>query len=115
MGNVKRNLGASFDAPELDLKGDYIASDKDTLTLRYIHTRFTAPFDVFNFGGQLPGFDTDQDGTSQNAGIVETHIFSPHVVNEFRASYGRIGFAFGLPASTLANPLYNTPALPSAA
>jgi hypothetical protein len=111
MGSVKRNLGADDNAPELDLKGDYIPSDKDTLTLRFIRTRFTAPYDVFNFTGQLPGFDSDQDGTSYNTGIVETHVFSPNVVNEVRLSYGRIGFAFGLPASTLANPLYNQPAV----
>lgn len=111
MGNVQRNLGADDNAPEIDLKGDYIASDKDTLTLRFIRTRFTAPFDVFNFTGQLPGFDSDQDGTSYNTGIVETHVFSPNIVNEARLSYSRIGFAFGLPASTLANPLYNQPAV----
>jgi hypothetical protein len=111
MGLVRRNLGADDNAPELDLKGDYIISEKDTLNLRFIRTRFTAPFDVFNFTGQLPGFDSDQDGTSYNTGFVETHVFSPKVVNEFRLSYGRIGFEFGLPASTLANPLYNQPSV----
>jgi hypothetical protein len=111
MGTVERNLGADDDAPEIDLKGDYIASSKDTLSLRFIRNRFIAPYDVFNFTGQLPGFDSDQDGTSYNSGIVETHVFSPTVVNEARLSYSRIGFAFGLPASTLANPLYNQPAL----
>jgi hypothetical protein len=111
MGLVKRSLGADDNAPELDLKGDYIFSAKDTLNLRFIRTKFDAPYDVFNFTGQLPGFDSDQDGTSYNAGIVETHVFNPKVVNEFRLSYGRIGFAFGLPASTLANPLYNQPAV----
>ena len=111
MGYAQRNLGADSNSPELDLKGDYIFSDKDTLNLRFIRTRFTAPYDTFNFTGQLPGFDSDQDGTSYNTGIVETHVFNPKVVNEFRLSYGRIGFAFGLPASTIANPLYNQPAV----
>ncbi len=109
VGLIKRNLGADSNSPELDLKGDYNISEKDALNLRLIRTRFTAPYDVFNFTGQLPGFDTDQDGTSYNTGIVETHIFNPNVVNEFRLSYGRIGFSFGLPASTLANPLFGTP------
>jgi hypothetical protein len=110
-GLVTRNLGADDNAPELDLKGDYVFNEKDTLNLRLIRTRFIAPFDVFNFTSQLPGFDSDQDGTSYNAGIVETHVFNPKLVNEFRLSYGRIGFSFGLPASTLANPLYNQPAV----
>ncbi|WP_348263567.1 carboxypeptidase regulatory-like domain-containing protein [Telmatobacter sp. DSM 110680] len=111
MGTVERNLGADDNAPEIDLKGDYIMSDKDTLNLRFIRTRFTAPYDVFNFTGQLPGFDSDQDGTSYNTGLVESHVFNPHVVNEARLSYSRIGFSFGLPGSTLANPLYNQPAV----
>jgi hypothetical protein len=111
LGYAQRSLGFDTTSPELDLKGDYVFSAKDTLNLRYIRTRYTAPFDVANFPGQLPGFDTDQDGTSHNAGIVEVHVFNPKVVNEFRLSYGRIGFSFGLPGSTLANPLYNQPAV----
>jgi len=111
MGIAQRNLGADDDAPEIDLKGDYVFNEKDTLNLRFIRTRFTAPYDVFNFPGQLPGFDTDQDGTSYNTGIVETHVFSPKVVNEARLSYGRIGFSFGLPGTTTSNPLYNKPAV----
>lgn len=99
-GQVLRNLPAMYNSPELDLKGDYIASQKDTVTLRYIRTHFSAPFDVWNFTSLFPGFDTNQDGISQNAGIVETHVFSPNVVNEVRLSYGRIGFAFGLNPDT---------------
>jgi hypothetical protein len=111
MGTVQRNLGANDNAPEVDLKGQYIAGTKDTLNLRYIRNSFLAPFDVFNFTGQLPGFDSDQDGSSNNAGIDESHVFGPNVVNELRLSYGRIGFAFGLPGSTTSNPLYNKPSV----
>ena len=109
IGSVQRRLGADTNSPELDLKGDYLISATDTLTMRYIRTSFLAPFDVFNFNEQLPGFDTDQDGAAHNAGIVETHIFTPNLLNEFRLSYGRIGFTFGLPASTTSNPLFGTP------
>ncbi len=109
IGSVQRRLGANTNSPELDLTGDYLISAKDTLGLHYIRSSFLAPYDVFNFNGQLPGFDTDQDGTAHNAGIVETHIFNPSLLNEFRLSYGRIGFTFGLPASTTSNPLFGTP------
>lgn len=111
MGTVQRNLGANYDSPELELKSDYIINDKDTLTLRMIRNSFTAPYDVWNAPGQLPGFDSNQGGVAYNNGIVETHVFSPEVVNEIRMSYGRIGFTFGLPASTTSNPLYNQPAV----
>jgi Carboxypeptidase regulatory-like domain len=111
MGLVRRNLGADTNAPEVDLKGDILLSQKDTLSLRYIRNSFLAPVDVFNNPSQLPGFDSDQNGVSYNAGIVETHTFSPNVVNEFRASFGHIGFIFALPAATTSNPLYNQPAV----
>jgi Carboxypeptidase regulatory-like domain/TonB-dependent Receptor Plug Domain len=109
VGYVKRNLPAQDNAPELDLKGDYIASSRDTIGLRYIRSSFTAPYDIWNAPGQLPGFDSDQEGVSHNAGITETHTFSANLLNEARVSYGRIGFTFGLPSSTTSNPLYNQP------
>ena len=111
VGTVQRYLGSNDDSPELDLTGDYLASQKDTLRLHLIRTHIIVPLDTFSFPGQLPGFDTDQDGTSYNAGIAETHVFSSRLLNEARISYGRIGITFGLPASTLANPLYNQPAV----
>ncbi len=109
VGTVQRNLGAASNAPEMDLTGDYIASKKDTLRLHLIRSSYSTPYDVGNSPAQLPGFDTDQNGVSYNSGIVETHVFSPKLVNEVRLSYGRIGFLFGLPASTTSNPLYNQP------
>jgi len=109
IGTVQRALGADTDSPEMDLTGDYIMNKKDTLRLHLIRTSFLAPYDVFNFNGQLPGFDTDQNGVSYNSGIVETHVFNPKVVNDVRLSYGRIGFLFGLPASTTSNPLFGKP------
>lgn len=109
VGLVRRNIGASTNSPEIDLKGDYIIGPKDTLSLHMIRNSFVAPIDVFNSPAQLPGFDSDQSGISYNSGIVETHVFSPKIVNDFRVSYGRIGFTFGLPGATLANPLYTAP------
>ncbi|HEY1159686.1 MAG TPA: carboxypeptidase regulatory-like domain-containing protein, partial [Terracidiphilus sp.] len=109
IGYTQRRLGDLSNSPELDLKGDYIPGSKDTVSLRYIRTTYLTPYDTGNFPGQLPGFDTDQNGASHNAGIVETHIFNPNLLNEFRVSYGRIGFIFGLPSSTTSDSLFGTP------
>ena len=109
VGTIQRNLGAASNAPELDLTGDYLVTKKDTLRLHLLRASFQAPVDVWNSPGQLPGFDSDQNGVSYNAGIAETHVFNPHLVNDLRMSYGRIGFLFDLPASTTSNPLYNQP------
>jgi hypothetical protein len=111
IGSAIRSVGTPSNSPELDLKGDYLPGTKDTLSLRYIRTSFETPVDFSNNPNQLPGFDTDQNGTAHNAGIVETHTFNSALLNEFRASFGRIGFIFGLPSSTTSNPLFGLPIL----
>ena len=59
------------------------------------------------FANNLPGFDSEQSGVWQNAGIAYTHIFSPTLLNELRISYGRMGLSFlprpdNVPADSMA-------------
>jgi hypothetical protein len=105
VGGIQRSIGANSDAPEFLAKGDYLVTQNDTISLRYVKSNYTAPFDTGNFPDQLPGFDTTQYGASHNAGITYTHIFTPSLLNEFRMSYGRIGFTFDFRPETYANPL----------
>ncbi len=96
-----------YNSPEFDATGDYNISRNDMLHLRYIRTSFNTPYDFFHFPNNLPGFDTEQDGAWQNAGITYSHIFSPALLNEVRISYGRMGLSFlprpdNVPASTTA-------------
>jgi hypothetical protein len=100
----QRSLPNDSNSTELDLKGDYTVSQQDSLGLRLIRSYSIFPFDP-NFPGELPGFDAQQDGVSYNAGVTETHVFSPNVLNELRLSYGRIGFNFDLQPATYANAL----------
>jgi Carboxypeptidase regulatory-like domain len=83
-----------FNQPEFDAKGDYIITRNDTLNMRYIRSSFSTPYDFFHFPNNLPGFDSDQSGVWQNAGLTYTHIFSPTLLNEVRISYGRMGLSF---------------------
>ena len=101
----RTGIAANSDAPEYDLKGDYLITKNDTLNLRYIHNKYSTPYDLGNFPDRLPGFDTNQDGAAHNAGLTYTKVFTPTIVNELRASYGRIGFTFALRPDTLSNPL----------
>src|SRR5205807_153257 len=94
---------------------DWNASSSDVVTARYIRDDFSLTPDFFNFPGSLPPYDSQQGGPSQNAGITYIRTFSPHVVNEFRFSYGRIGFTFGPTAATAANPLFSSPLVSLAA
>ncbi|HEX7287416.1 MAG TPA: TonB-dependent receptor [Candidatus Angelobacter sp.] len=92
-------------------KGDWLATSNDSLTLRYVLDRNVLTPDFFNFPNLLPCCDTQQGGSAHNAGIAYTHTFSPKVINEFRMSYGRIGFTFGPTPASLANVAANGPTI----
>ncbi|HET6841486.1 MAG TPA: carboxypeptidase regulatory-like domain-containing protein [Candidatus Angelobacter sp.] len=108
IGTFQRIGGQPSNDSQLVIKGDYLPSSKDTLALRYTYdTQNISPLSLNN----LPGFDTQESGPSHNAGITETHLFSPRVVNELRLSFSRISFAFTDQAQTLANPLAIGPSI----
>jgi hypothetical protein len=109
VGPFQRSVGEPADDGQYLLKSDWSPTSNDTVSLRYVFDRTQLSPDFFNLPNQLAGFDTLQGGSGHNAGLNYTHIFSPHVVNEFRASYGRIGFSFAQTPQTLANPLAQLP------
>jgi Carboxypeptidase regulatory-like domain len=107
VGPYRRNLNNATDSSELDIKSDYILSSQDRLQVHYVRAPSLEPYNTT--AALLPGFDTETEGTSYNAGIVETHIFTTNLLNEFRFSYGRIGDVFDLRPETYANPLGTAP------
>lgn len=104
-GGVQRVIGRASNSSELDLKSDWQVTSADKVQFRLIRSYSLIPYDTSNFPSQLPGFDTNQGGPAYNAGIVHTHIFSSHLLNELRLSYGRIFFTFDLRPDTYSNPL----------
>src|SRR5271169_3220469 len=67
---------------------DHSFGKNDKITGRYEYDRFTkAP--VFNALELVAYTDATFSIVAQNALIHETHIFSPSIVNDFRASYSR--------------------------
>ena len=109
-GRVQRSgVGEPSNDTQYVVKGDWLPTSNDTLTLRYVLDRSDLTPDFFNFPNLLPCCDTQQGGSAHNAGIAYTHSFSAKVLNEFRMSYGRIGFTFGPTPETLANPVANGP------
>jgi len=84
---------------------DFIPSQKDTFAVRYLHDRSNFnPYLPLNTSG-LPGFDAEVGGPAEVAQGSWTHVFSPHVLNELRASETRVSFLFQPTPETLANPL----------
>jgi outer membrane receptor protein involved in Fe transport len=88
---------------------DYKPWEKDSFTARYIHDRGSLNPDFFNNAGALVGFDTLQGGPSELGEGVWTHIFTSHLLNEFRVAETRLSFEFAPTPQTLANPLNSLP------
>jgi hypothetical protein len=92
-------------------KVDFNLTTNDTFAFRYLHTRNLLTPDFFNFPASLPGLDTNQGGPSEQFGATYTHVFTPNLLNEFRASETRIDFRFNITPQALANPLFPLPTL----
>ncbi len=92
-----------------NVKVDFLPTQKDTLSVRYLHDQSSLVPDFFNFPHSLPGFDTLQGGPAENVVAAYTHVFNSRAVNELRASFGHFDFQFAPTAATLANPLYTLP------
>jgi outer membrane receptor protein involved in Fe transport len=86
-------------------KIDYTPWQKDSFSWRYIHDRSSSNPDFTNSPGALIGFDTQQGGPSELGQATWTHIFTPNLLNEFRAAETRLSFSFSPTSQTLANPL----------
>ena len=89
---------------------DFLPRATDTLTVRYIHDRTSlVPYFQLN-PTSLPGFDSQNFGISELGGGSWIHVFTPNLLNEFRASETRINAQFAGTTDTLNNPtakLYN--------
>jgi outer membrane receptor protein involved in Fe transport len=91
---------------------DFKPHERDTFYVRYLHDRSSLTPDFFaNAAGGALGLDTNQGGPSELGAGSWTHIFTPNVLNEVRASETRINFLFSPTPTTLANPAYALPTL----
>ena len=75
---------------------DHIASDKQSLSFRWLYDYNTSDpgFNTNGNVGVLPGFDNTFVGRTLGGTFSDTYTFSPTATNEFRFNYGRIGFNF---------------------
>src|SRR5262249_26645789 len=109
-GNAQRAAPAQQNPDtQWDVKFDFLPTQSDTISVRYLHDQSSLSPDFFNFPASLPGFDTEQGGPAENVVVGYTHVFNSRAVNELRASFGHFDFQFAPTAATLANPLYTAP------
>ena len=86
--DAAENLSADTDV--LTLKLDHRLNAKDSLSARAIWDRRAAA-DPFR-STTLPGFGSESRRRGQQWGLTYTRVFSPSVLNEFRAGFGRLTF-----------------------
>jgi len=85
--NFLRIAPRPYDNNQFDVKIDQRLGESDTLSGRFSLANSTSPNP-----GSFDGFIGAGSGSIRNtrsAALSETHIFSPRVVNEFRAGYAR--------------------------
>ncbi|MBV9676095.1 MAG: hypothetical protein JO185_07160, partial [Acidobacteriaceae bacterium] len=111
VGAVVRTPTQQNTAYEYIVRGDYTASEKDTISARFIGTQGTLTPDLFANANALPTQDSSQGGPARNLGAYWTHIFSPTVVNEARFTFQQINFTFAPLPATTSNALYALPNL----
>ena len=90
---------------------DFRPRTEDSFFFRYLHDRQSLTPDLFANPNADIGFDTFQGGPSEVGQGGWTHIFTPNLVNEFRAAETRINFQFAPTDETKANPLFTAPRL----
>jgi len=80
--NVVRSLTDQTTFDQYGLKGDVNLTSKDTLTMHFQYENyFNTAYNVMPLTGQLYPVAT------RNGGFSEIHVFTPTLVNEFRAGY----------------------------
>ncbi|PYP83995.1 MAG: hypothetical protein DMF61_21390 [Blastocatellia bacterium AA13] len=96
---------------DFDVRVDHMMGSASTLAFRYSFTDRSL-FEPFSSAGfsSVPGFGTDIPRRAQNAMISETHIFSPHLVNDARLAFNRV--AAGVFQENLGTSLNNKVGLP---
>jgi outer membrane receptor protein involved in Fe transport len=111
VGQYSRTPGQISNAYEYVIRGDYVASQNDTISARWLASHNSLTPDLFANPGALPGFDTQQGGPSRSLGLFWTHVINDHSVNELRVTSQTINFGFDLTAATAANPRASLPSV----
>ncbi|MDQ2839517.1 MAG: TonB-dependent receptor [Acidobacteriota bacterium] len=88
---------------------DFIPRSYDNFSFRYLHDRSNFSPDLGLNSSNLPGFDGQVGGPAELAEGTWTHVFTTHLLNEFRISEVRLADLFAGTPETLANPAAKLP------
>jgi Carboxypeptidase regulatory-like domain/TonB-dependent Receptor Plug Domain/TonB dependent receptor len=94
---IRRQALAQLDNNHM-VKIDHTVSDKQLMSFRWLYDSSTSSPSLQNgtsaIPSALPGFDSAFTGVTLTGSFVDTYIINNRMTNEFRFSYGRIGFNF---------------------
>jgi hypothetical protein len=109
VGTFSRSPNQLANSYQYVIRGDYVASDKDTISARWLGSHNSLTPDLFANPFGLPGTDTEQAGPSRSIGVFWTHVISNRAVNELRFTGQTLNFGFDPTAATLKNPFADLP------
>jgi hypothetical protein len=98
--NYTAVLPGRYDEDQFNTNFEQALSKTDQLSAKFFWSNSdqSAPFS----GATVPGFPALRNFGNRNLAISETHIFSPHAVNQFRAGLSRIISRSTAPGSLMA-------------
>lgn len=108
LGTFQRSPSQLSNAYEYDVRADYVANSKDTVTARWLGSFSSLTPDLFANPNALPGVDTKQSGPSRNLGVNWTHVISERAINELRFTAQTLDFGFDPTPGTANNPFAET-------
>jgi outer membrane receptor protein involved in Fe transport len=79
------------DIHQFTVRVDHRISDKNNIYVRYsfMNDYEEDPFDIYNGITNLPNYGRADSQRAQSVSIVDTHVFSPTLIGEFRLGYNR--------------------------
>ncbi len=86
-GQITSLVPNPIDGNQITIKADHRISDKNNLSVRFFRDRDVA---ALSGGGNIIALASERGNTVQTIALVDTHSFSPNVLNEFRATYTRV-------------------------
>ena len=111
VGTFSRSANQIANSYEYVIRGDYVATDNDTLSARWLGSHSSLTPDLFANPNALPGLDSTQSGPSRSLGVFWTHVINKRAINEVRFTSQTLNFGFDPTAATLASPFVNLPDL----
>jgi len=108
VGQIIRTPKAIQRSYEWITRADYTATEKDTVSARFIGTNYSVSPDLTSLN-PLPTQDIFEGGPARTLGVYWTHVLSPTKVNELRFTAQQISFSFSPLPSTSSSPLEADP------